>query len=59
MSTQNQKNPFAVAAWLKQGEHLADQIKVPAYDASKFKEALLEIKNVMAGQPVNFFVQLQ
>lgn len=28
-----QKNPFAVAAWLKQGEHLADQIKVPAYDA--------------------------
>ena len=37
-----QKNPFAVAAWLKQGEHLADQIKVPAYDASKFREALLE-----------------
>jgi len=59
MSTQNQKNPFAVAAWLKQGEHLADKIKVPAYDASKFKEALLEIKNVMAGQPVNFFAQLQ
>lgn len=54
-----QKNPFAAAVWLKQGEHLTDQIKVPAYNASKFREALLEIKNVMSGQPVNFFVQLQ
>ncbi|MBK8701329.1 MAG: ImmA/IrrE family metallo-endopeptidase [Saprospiraceae bacterium] len=59
MSTQNKKNPFAVAAWLKQGEHIADQIKVPAYDASKFKDALLEIKNVMAKQPADFFSQLQ
>jgi addiction module HigA family antidote len=59
MSTQNKKNPFAVAAWLKQGEHLADKIKVPAYDAAKFKDALLEIKNVMAQQPADFFSQLQ
>jgi HTH-type transcriptional regulator/antitoxin HigA len=59
MSTQNKKNPFALAAWIKQGEHLADQIKVPAYDASKFKDALLEIKNVMAKQPADFFSQLQ
>jgi hypothetical protein len=59
MSTQNKKNPFAVAAWLKQGEHLAEQIKVPEYNATKFKEALLEIKNVMARQPIDFFSQLQ
>ena len=59
MSTQNKKNPFAVAAWLKQGEHLADQMKVPTYDVSKFKDALLEIKNVMAKQPTDFFSQLQ
>lgn len=59
MSTQNNKNPFAVAAWLKQGEHLAEKIKVPAYNASKFKDALLEIKNIMAQQPADFFSQLQ
>jgi addiction module HigA family antidote len=59
MSTQNEKNPFAVSAWLKQSEHLAEQLKVPAYNASKFKIALLEIKNLMAKQPTNFFSQLQ
>ncbi|OFX59416.1 MAG: XRE family transcriptional regulator [Bacteroidetes bacterium GWA2_30_7] len=59
MSTHNNKNPFAVSAWLKKGEHQAEKIKVGSYDISKFKNALLEIKNIMAKQPANFFSLLQ
>lgn len=61
MSTnqQNNKNPFAVSAWLKQGEHSAEKLKVPPYDVNKFKSALLEIKTLMANQPIGFFPQLQ
>ncbi len=59
MSSQNKKNPFVVSAWLKQGDHPANKLKTPAYDAAKFKSALLAIKNVMAKQPTDFFARLQ
>jgi len=58
MSTSSGKNPYAVSAWLKQGEHQAEKFNTDTYDLSKFKEALLEIKSIMANQPKNFFSQL-
>lgn len=59
LSTKNKKNPYAVAAWLRQGELQAEQIDAPAYDAKFFKAALEEIKELMAEQRESFFDQLQ
>ena len=59
MSTQNEKNPYSVSAWLKQGEHQSEKITATSYDSAKFKDALLEIRNIMAKQPANFFSLLQ
>lgn len=59
MSTHSSKNPFAVSAWLKRGEHQAEKIEVSAYDVSRFKNVLQDIKDLMAKQPSNFFELLQ
>lgn len=59
LSTKNKKNPYAVAAWLRQGELQAERIKAPAYDAKAFKAALEEIKELMAEEQEAFFSQLQ
>ena len=59
MSQASGKNPYAVSAWLKQGEHQSEKINSARYEASQFKEALLEIKNINAKQPANFFSLLQ
>ena len=59
MSTSSGKNPYAVSAWLKQGEHQADKINAATYDLLNFKSALQEIKSIMAKQPENFFSLLQ
>ncbi len=50
---------LAVAAWLRQGEIQAANIEVPPYDASKLKNSLQRIKDVMATHPEDFFEQLQ
>lgn len=59
MSTSNNKDPYAVSTWLKRGEHQAAKITALVYNASKFKLALDEIKNIMVQQSSNFFLQLQ
>lgn len=59
MSTQNDKNPYAVSAWLKQGEHEAEKLSVADYSSGNFKAALNDIKSLMANQPANFFTELQ
>lgn len=59
MSTSSGKNPYAVSAWLKQGEHLAEKIKASEYNKEGFKIALKEIKTIMANHPADFFSQLQ
>ncbi len=50
---------MAVAAWLREGELQSRQIEIPAYDAPGLKNALPEIKTIMATHPENFFEQLQ
>ncbi|MCX6252626.1 MAG: ImmA/IrrE family metallo-endopeptidase [Bacteroidetes bacterium] len=59
MSKSSGKNPYAVSAWLRQGEHQSEELSAATYDLQRFKSALQEIKSIMAKQPVNFFSSLQ
>ncbi|MBC8487642.1 MAG: ImmA/IrrE family metallo-endopeptidase [Bacteroidetes bacterium] len=51
--------PHAISAWLRQGELQAEQIDVPEYNKNVFNKNLLEIKDIMAKHPYNFFQKLQ
>jgi len=51
--------PYAMSAWLRQGELQAMQLDAPAYDRKGFMEALDGIKKVMAKHPDDYFNQLQ
>jgi addiction module HigA family antidote len=53
------KKPYAFAAWLRQGEIQASQLKPSAYNEKKLASSLPAIKNIMAKHPEDFFVQLQ
>ena len=59
ISLAHTKEPFAISAWIRQGEIQASQLQCGAYSEAKFKKALKEIKNIMATQPNDFFEQLQ
>lgn len=51
--------PYAISAWLRRGELQAAQLLSRPYKEKKFKEALPELKSIMAGHPDHFFSQLQ
>ncbi len=59
ISLANTNEPYAISAWLRKGELQAGELKAPDYSEKKFKEALSEIKKVMANHPADFFTQLQ
>ena len=59
LTNQDKKNPYALAAWLKQGERQAEQIKVATFDKNLFKANLAKIKELMVTHPDDFFLQLQ
>jgi hypothetical protein len=59
LTNQEKKNPYALAAWLKQGEKQAEQFQVKDFDKSLFKANLGKIKEVMVSHPEDFFAQLQ
>jgi len=59
ISLKQSKAPYAISAWLRQGEILASNISAPDFDEKKFKEKLLLIKNIMAEQTGLFFNELQ
>lgn len=58
LTKQTQKNPFALAAWLRQGEIQAKEIEVAPFDKNRFKTALIEIKEIMISHPADFFIRL-
>ena len=58
-SEKKQKNPYAIAAWLRQGELQAEKMGAIDFSEKKFKEKLKHIKNLMAKHPEDFFEQLQ
>lgn len=59
LTNQDKKNPYALAAWLKQGEKQAENLQTGKFDKSIFKANLEKIKDVMAAHPDDFFLQLQ
>lgn len=58
LTNQKQKNPYALAAWLRQGEIQASQLEVGEFDKTRFKEALVNIKEIMVSHPADFFLRL-
>lgn len=59
ISLAHTKEPYAVSAWIRQGEIQASQLDCGAYAEDQFKKSLKEIKTIMAKQPNDFFKQLQ
>lgn len=53
------KEPYAISAWLRKGELQAAELEANDYSEKKFKEALPELKSIMANHPDGFFNQLQ
>lgn len=59
ISLKHTQEPYAIAAWLRQGELQAAELKAPAFDDKKFKEVLSDIKEIMTTHANDFFSQLQ
>jgi HTH-type transcriptional regulator / antitoxin HigA len=59
ISLAHTKEPYAISAWLRQGELQAAQLPSKSYVEKDFKEALSAIKNIMAKHPNDFFIKLQ
>lgn len=59
MSEKHTKNPYAVAAWLRQGERQSESFQVPAYNRESFEIALADIKVLMVSGADKFFPELQ
>jgi addiction module HigA family antidote len=59
ISLAHTKEPFAISAWIRQGEIQASQLICGEYSETKFKKALTKIKTIMAKQPNDFFEKLQ
>jgi len=59
ISLAHTKEPYAISAWLRKGELQAAELSARPYDEKAFKEALPEIKSMMAKHPENFFRKLQ
>jgi addiction module HigA family antidote len=53
------QEPHAISAWLRQGELQAAKSPTNKYSEKKFKDALPELKKIMATQPDDFYIQLQ
>ncbi|MCB9247021.1 MAG: HigA family addiction module antidote protein [Flavobacteriales bacterium] len=59
ISLKSTKEPYAISAWLRQGEIEAANIQVNDYSAQKFQSTLLNIKKLMVSHPDDLFIQLQ
>lgn len=59
ISLAHTKEPYAISAWLRKGELQAAELPKRSYNDKLFKDALPEIKSIMATHPANFFEQLQ
>jgi len=59
ISLAHTKEPYAISAWLRKGELQAADLPTKPYKEKDFKDALPEIKSIMANHPKDFFKQLQ
>lgn len=53
------QSPHAISAWLRKGEIQAKEIEIAEFDKKKFKEAMIDIKELAFLMPQNFTHQLQ
>ena len=59
ISLTHTKDPHAISTWLRRGELQAAELQAAVYQESTFRSVLLQIKQLMAAQPADFFTQLQ
>lgn len=59
ISLKGNKNATAIAAWLRQGELQAEELKNREFNKAALKKSLPEFKNLMASHPDDFFEQLR
>lgn len=59
ISLRSTKNPYAVSAWLRQGEIQASLLKVGEYSEQRLKKSLSRMKDISFKQPDNFTSVLQ
>lgn len=50
-STAFQVDPYALAAWIRQGENAAQQVRSAPYDPQKFRNALKEVRKLTTESP--------
>lgn len=55
----NTKSPYALSAWIRQGELQAEQLTCDAYNKNKFHGILTQLKSLMGNHPEDFFTRLQ
>lgn len=53
------KEPYAISAWLRQGEIQASQMSVTTFDVTNLKKVLPSLKELCTKQPDDFIKQLQ
>lgn len=59
ISLHNTKNPYAVSAWLRQGEIQASGVEVPEFSDKALKKAIPKMKELCARHPKTFAEDLQ
>ena len=58
-STAFETNPMAAAAWLRQGERLAQQVRTDPYNQDGFVKALYQIRKLTTAEPEVFVPRVQ
>ncbi|MBF0585321.1 HigA family addiction module antidote protein [Prosthecochloris sp. N3] len=59
MSEKSSKDPYAMSAWLRQGERQSESLQAAAYDKKAFEQALLDIRTRLVVKDEGFLSELQ
>jgi len=59
ISIKTTKQPYALSAWIRKGELLANENQLSEFNETNFKEILPEIKELSVKQPTDFLKQLK
>ncbi len=59
ISLKYEKDPFALSAWLFQGEKSAQKMLAPSYNKNILKEKLSILKQIMVNNPNNLYSKIQ
>lgn len=59
ISLNNTKEPYAISAWLRQGELQATELNTPPFSDKALREALPQIKTLVVKHPKDFAQKLQ